>query len=383
MEMNLVDQEYFARESEPKHIQVANAEGSYLIDSKGKRYIDFSMGWCVGNIGWNNEEINNAIKNFHGPTYVQPQFEYQPWIDLAQLLAEITPGSLKKSFRATGGTEAVEIALQAAMEYTGRTKFLAVEGAYHGNSIATRALTTSDFNFFQTEKLSPPLDVSAIKQVEKILKKKDVAAFIMEPVIMNLGVLVPEAAFMKEVHRLCRQYGTLLIMDEVASGFGRTGKMFATEYFEIEPDIMCLAKCMAGGGAAIGATIMKDEVADSFSEDNFPYSTFGWHPLSVEAAIANIRYLQTHWNELDENIQSIGEYFLERLEHMKFDDKPEVTAMGLAIRLNFQNKKYYSEFCERAEAKGLLISSSGSMFPALNIDFEVAREGLDILESSL
>ncbi|MFP5386238.1 MAG: aspartate aminotransferase family protein [Bacteriovoracia bacterium] len=383
MEMNQIDQEYFAREAEPKHIQITQAEGSYLIDSAGKRYIDFNMGWCVGNIGWNNEEINNAIKNFHGPSYVQPHFEYQPWTELAQLLAEITPGKLKKSFRATGGTEAVEIALQAAIEHTGRTKFVAIENAYHGNSIATRALTTSDFSFIQSEKIRPPLTKKSLEKVEDILSRKDIAAFIMEPVIMNLGILVPETEFMQGLQSLCKKYGTLLIMDEVASGFGRTGRMFASEYFDIEPDIMCLAKSMSGGGAGIGAAIMTEEVANSFSEENFPYSTYGWHPLGVEAAIANIRYLQTHWNELDENIQSISEYFRERIEHMMFEDKPEVTVMGLAIKMRFKDKKYFREVCQRAEGKGLLISSSGSMFPALNIDFETAKQGLDILESCL
>lgn len=383
-EIDRLDKEYFTREAEPKHIQITRSEGSYLFDHLGRRYIDFTMGWNVGNVGWNNPEIKNALKNFSGPDYVQPHFEYEPWTELSQLLADLTPGNLKKCFRATGGTEAVEIALQAALEFTGRKKFLAIDGAYHGNSLATLGLVSEQTHgFFNWNRITLPLNEDKLNEVENILKRREIAAFIMEPVIMNLGVYIPEEKFMKGVGDLCQKYGTLLIVDEVASGFGRTGRMFASEYFEISPDIMCLGKGITGGAAGMGAVVMKDEVAESLISENFPYSTYGWHPFSVEAALANIRYLQTHWNELDENIESLGEYFQERLEHMKFEQKPEVSVMGLAVNLKFEDPSYGKRITKKAEEKGLFLSGSISMFPALNLEFQIAQEGLNILESCL
>ena len=175
----------------------------------------------------------------------------------------------------------------------------------------------------------------------------------------------------------------LLICDEVATGFGRTGKLFASQHFDISPDIMCLAKGITGGGAALGATIMTLEVADELQNESFPYSTFGWHPLSVEAALANIRYIQRSWRDLDENIKSLSEYFQQRLSDMKFKHQPEIQIMGLAMALKFKNEDYASEIVEKAQKKGLIIADGISMYPALNMEIEVAKEGLDILESCL
>jgi 4-aminobutyrate aminotransferase-like enzyme len=120
--MNLVqlDRTYLARDSEPDGIEVVRSDGSFLYGTRGKRYIDFTAGWCVGNLGWGNDEIRAAVRDFDGPDYVAPGYLYRPWAELAELLAEMAPGELSRSFRATGGTEAVEIALHAAMSYTGR-----------------------------------------------------------------------------------------------------------------------------------------------------------------------------------------------------------------------------------------------------------------------
>lgn len=373
--------EYFGSVTSNEDIEFKHSKDSYLIDQRGKKYIDFTMGWCVGNIGWNNKEVEKAIKSFDGPTYVSPHLEYKPWEELSELLAEMTPGKLKTCFRATGGTEAVEIALQAAMAYTGRKKIIAIDDAYHGNSIATWALV-SDSPFFNWERIKPPLNENALKSLENLLKDDDVAAFIMEPVILNLDVLVPDKKFMKGMQELCKKHGTLIIMDEVATGFGRTGKMFASDHFNIEPDIMCLAKGITGGAAALGATIMTEQVAKALYHGQFPYSTYGWHPLSVEAALTNIRYLQRNWGELEENIFIMNEYFTQRLSLMDFRVRPHISSMGLAIHVGFEQPKYAREISQRAFENGLIISEGLSMYPALNIDFETAKEGLDLLEKS-
>src|ERR1041385_2005613 len=278
--------------SETPAIEVKRAQGDFVYDSRGKKYIDFVMGWCVGNFGWGNPQIVRAVQRYDGPDYVYPEYSYAASGELARLLASISPENLTKSFRATGGSEAVELALQAAMLHTGRKKFVALEDSYHGNTIGAMSIASRE----NREKLSnllpychripTPLDEHALERLKSVLKGRDVAAFIMEPVAMNLNVLIPEKSFMKEAQQLCRRYGTLLVMDEVACGFCRTGKVFASEHFDIQPDIMTMGKAITGGVAGMGATIMTEEVADSLAEDGNVWSTFGWHPRSVAVAIA-------------------------------------------------------------------------------------------------
>src|SRR5712671_4677589 len=260
MTATALEKKYLGR-SETPEIRIVRAKGSFVFDASGRKYIDFVMGWCVGNFGWANPEIVRAAERYRGPDYVYPEYSYKPWGELGQLLASLAPGTLTKSFRATGGSEAVELALQAAMLHTGRRKFLSLEGSYHGNTIGALSIADSD-NRKKLKNLLPfchkidtPLDSKALGRIETQLKRRDVAAFIMEPVSINLGVLIPEKAFMTELQRLCRRYGTLLVMDEVACGFGRTGRIFASEHFDIRPDIVCLGKAIAAGVAGMGAML--------------------------------------------------------------------------------------------------------------------------------
>jgi adenosylmethionine-8-amino-7-oxononanoate aminotransferase len=256
MKTRVKEGRHLARQK-PGTLRVTKSEGSYLFDENGKRYVDFMMGWCVGNLGWGNAVVTRKGKAFTGPDYVQPALSYKPWDDLAELLVSITPGKLSKCFRATGGSEAVDLALQAALLHTGRTKLMSLEGSYHGNSIGGLSVGDSEVRkrckalLPGCHKIKPPLDEAAVKKIRRLLERGDVAAFIMEPISINLGVLIPSAEFMSDLQRLCREHGTLLIMDEVATGFGRTGKMFASEHYPIKPDILCLAKAITNGAGGI------------------------------------------------------------------------------------------------------------------------------------
>jgi acetylornithine/succinyldiaminopimelate/putrescine aminotransferase len=388
------DKKYLGRgEGAPVPFVVTKTRGPYLFDDKGRKYIDFVMGWCVGNIGWDVNEVTQRIKGFNGPTYVTPTFFYRQWAELAELLAKITPGDLTKTFRATGGTEAVEIALQAAMAHTQRHKFISIEGSYHGHSMGAMSVGSSSFRGWYNNllpgcyKIKPPLNEKAARQIEKLLSKKDIAAFIVEPIICNLGVEIPEKKFFSIVQKACKKYGTLLVADEVASGFGRTGRMFASEHYGLKPDIMCLAKGLTGGYGALGATIMTSKVARSF-EFNFSfYSTFGWHPLNVEAALRNLHYLQSNKKKLLNNTRALSRYFKERIGKMAFKRSVEVRIKGLAIGLVFNDSRYSDQIIERCMKNRLLVSDAGSgtviMYPPLNLDMKVAGKGLAIFERSL
>jgi adenosylmethionine-8-amino-7-oxononanoate aminotransferase len=400
METNALYKNFFGRNPSKDDFEIVKSEGSFILDSNGKQYIDFLMGWCVGNFGWDNLEIKNAMSN-DTPDYVYPNLLYRPWGELAKLLASITPGKLKKSFRTTGGTESVDAAMQIAMCYTNRHKFMSIEGSYHGNSLAAISIGSSiNRNTYQNllsncYKVEPPLDKSAIIKIENRLKRKDIAAFIMEPIICNMGVLVPEQEFMTDLQKLCKKYGTLLIMDEVATGFGRTGKLFATEHFEIEPDIMTLAKAITGGYASLGAVITTEEVAKSINKkigktpslySTFLYSTFGWHPSSVNAAIASINYIIKSEKTLLKNVSEMSHLFQVRLQQMKFKKMSSINLKGLAICVNTGDLKYAKQIKNKCKKSGLLIDADGPnlmIFPALTIDKKTAEDGLNILENCL
>jgi 4-aminobutyrate aminotransferase-like enzyme len=392
MQLREMDRKYFGREGEPKDVIVGDSSDSFLTDARGRRYIDFMMGWCVGNLGWGNTEIRAATQKFDGPDYVHPDYLYRPWAQLAEMLARITPGNLEVSYRTTGGTESVEGALQIAMAYTGRAKFVSIEDSYHGNSIGTMSIGASDNRkkfknlLPNCHKIGQPLDRRAVGKVETLLKKRDVAAFIMEPVICNLGAVVPADEFVRGVRELCSRYGTLFIADEVATGFGRTGKLFACEHFDLEPDVLCMAKAITGGYGGMGAVITTPRIAKAIKDDFSLYSTYGWQPRAVAAALANLRYLARHRNKLLRNATLLGEHFLARLAGMNFKGKATVRGKGFAIGIEVESEDYATEVGERCRKNGLLVSAEDDvlmLFPALTITRETAERGLDILERSL
>jgi adenosylmethionine-8-amino-7-oxononanoate aminotransferase len=378
-----------ARSEAAETLTVARARGSMLFDSRGKRYIDFLAGWCVGNLGWALPEIRDAMRRSRAPEYVYPYYAYKPWDELAERLAEAAPGNLRKVYRATGGTEAVDIALQIAMVSKGRKKFIALEDSYHGNSVGTVSIAARESREPFPNLLSGcmtvelPLDDRAAGKIETMLKNRDVAAFVMEPVCINLGVYVPETSFMERLRRLCTKYGTLLILDEVASGFGRTGKLFATEHYDIEPDILCLGKAITAGYAPMGATLTTEKVAKSIQGKAGFYSTYGWHPLSVDAALANLRYWRRHGKALFANIERIGALFSSRLAAMKVK---KVRIKGLAIGIELERETPADKVVAKCLKNGLLLASEGdslTILPPLNIDEKTAAQGLDILQQSL
>lgn len=381
-------QRFLAREDSPQ-LQIKRSKGSHVFDHNGNRYIDFLMGWCVGNFGWGNAVIEKPAREYKGPDYVYPGFDYPPWEDLAFLLVSVAPPGLGKCFRATGGSEAVDLAMQAAMLHTGRGRFLSLEGSYHGNTLAAMSIGASGKRgklrnlLPNCAKVEPPLDEKLLGRIEAQLKKRDVAAFIMEPIGMSLGVLIPEEGFLPELQRLCRRHGTLLVMDEVATGFGRTGTLFASDQFDIQPDIVTLAKAITDGVGGLGAMIATAEVASSMEEDGSFYSTYGWHPRSTAVAIATLKYIIRHEKKLLAQVTATAEYFAMRLAAMTFRRDVEIRQRGLAIGLDFGSEEYATKVGERCRKKGLLVSPEGKtvlLIPALNIDRKTAQKGLDILE---
>ena len=209
----------------------------------------------------------------------------------------------------------------------------------------------------------------------------------MEPVICNLGVMIPDHAFMKRINALCRRYGTLLVIDEVACGFGRTGKLFACEHFEIQPDILCLAKAITGGYVPMGACVTTAKIASKVMKNGFEfYSTYGWHPLAVEAAIANIRYWKKNKEKILSNVTTLSQRFTDRLSQMKFKKGATLRILGLAIGIEVSDPNYADHIQQKSLKKGLLFTTQENtltFFPPLTMRKAIAEEGLEILESCL
>lgn len=392
MDLKEEDNKFFGRGGQSMELEVTKAKGSLIYDREGKKYIDFLGGSGVSDLGWGEKEIESQIRNDDRPSYVYPHFYYRPWVELAKLLEKITPGNLQKSFRTTGGSEAVEAAMQMAMMYTGRKKFLSIEGSYHGNTLGALSIGASSRQekfpnlLGGCEKIDLPLNAESLEKIEDKLKENEVAAFIMEPVIVNVGVYIPEPGFMEELEKMCRQYGTLLVMDEAITGFGRTGKFFATEHYNIKPDILCMAKALSAGHAGIGAVITTKEVAEKVEGKIGLYSSYGWHPVSVEAAITNITYLLNNHKELFQQIEKTSHYYKQALEKLPFPENTEFRIKGLAIAIDLKDEKLASQIKRQCFENGLLMNTENSsllFLPALNIEKEVVQEGIDILKYCL
>jgi acetylornithine/succinyldiaminopimelate/putrescine aminotransferase len=209
----------------------------------------------------------------------------------------------------------------------------------------------------------------------------------MEPISINLGVLIPEKDIIQRVRDLCRRYGTSFIADEVACGFGRTGRVFACEHFDLDPDMLCLAKAMSGGLAPIGAVIATAPLAKSMEEnDGTFYSTYGWHPRSVAAAIATLRDLKANRARLLAGVAEMSEYFRVRLLQLEFERPAAVRIQGLAIGIDVGDEDYADTIQNKCRRNGLLVSTEGStvlLLPSLVIDQRTAARGLDILARSI
>ncbi len=370
------DRKFIGRDAPALDVAVVGAEGSILRDARGRTFIDFMSGWCCGNLGWSHPEIRARMQRYSGPDYAPPSMMYPPWIECAKLLAELTPGRLERCYRATTGTEAVELAMQIARALTGRDKFLSVEDDYHGNSIAVKSIG---------HRLKLPLDGRALSRLERALEHEQVAAVILEPIITNLAVEIPTAEFMTGAVDMCRQYGTLFVADEVATGFGRTGAVFACEHYGLEPDILCVAKALTNGAAPMGATITTAAIADTVDELEI-YATFGWHPIACEAALV---VLETWHRDSDILLAQVAErsaQFSDRFAEMKLPEGTDVRIQGLAIGIDLPADTDAEEIVGSCQERGLIISGEDgqlSIFPPLTIDRKTADAGLDILASQL
>jgi adenosylmethionine-8-amino-7-oxononanoate aminotransferase len=374
---------------------ISRGEGVHVFDSEGNKYIDLVAGVTRPiHLGYGNAELAQAIYDqMMTLAYFTPlMFANEPAIKLAEVLSEITPGAINHFTFECGGSEAVETAMKLAKHYhyfkgdKGRYKILSRKGAYHGvNGIGVRALGSMVPMRHMMEPLAPgsvfaespycyrcPYDqtypdcgIVCARDIENIIEFEGpelFSAMIGEPIQQGFGALAPPKEYWPIIREICDKFGILLIIDEVICGFGRTGKMFATEHFDVQPDIMTMAKGITSGYVPLGAVGVTDAVMAPIEVFNHLH-TYGNHPVCCAAGLKTIEILQRE--NLVEASEKLGKYFLEGLQELeRHSIVGEIRGTGLWTAIDFTVDKktraplpteHLVNMAERAKKKGLII----------------------------
>lgn len=373
----------------PVSLEVDRAEGIYIWDRSGKKYIDMVSGLAVNNIGHNHPNIIQAIKNQSEKyLHVMPYGEFiqDPQLELAKKLDEILPPILSNSYFVNSGTEANEAAIKLAKRFTGKSEIIAFHKSYHGSTHGSLSISGNETKKSAFRPLLPDirfLQFNVKGELDKISERT--AAVIIEPIQGDAGVRIPDADYMRLLRAKCTQTNTLLIFDEIQTGFGRTGKMFAFEHFDVVPDILTIAKAL-GGGMPIGALVSSKEIMSTFSHDPMlgHITTFGGHPVNCAAANAMIKTLEKE--DLISSVEKKGA-LIEDL--IKGDSIVEIRRKGLMIAIEFDGFEWVKRIFYKNLDKGLItfwfISCNNSfrLAPPLIISEEQINEACVLINRSI
>jgi putrescine aminotransferase len=322
--------------------QFVKAEGVCVWDSEGKQYLDFLGAYGALNTGHNHPRILEALDQVKEmPNLLQASLGTVVGA-LAKNMALITPGNLQRSFFCNSGAEAVEGALKLARAATGRQKLIYCDNSFHGKTLG--ALSVTGRGKYQSifQPLLPgcvPVPYGDLDALENELKKEKAAAFILEPVQGEGGIIIPPPGYLSGARKACSKYGTLLIIDEIQTGFGRTGRMFACQHDDVVPDIMCLAKSLGGGIMPVGAYITTDEIwkkaYGSMDKALLHTTTFGGNTWAAAAAITALEIILEE--KLAEKAEESGEYLLRGLGRLKekYPLLKDVRGLGLMVGIEF------------------------------------------------
>jgi 4-aminobutyrate aminotransferase len=399
---------------------IESAKGCYVIDNTGKEYLDFVQGIAVNALGHCHPNVVKAICD-QTKKIMCASFNlvsYSSTLKLAEELAKVTPGELNVTFFSNGGAEAIDGAIKLARNTTHRPGIIAFRGSFHGRTLGATSVTGSNSKYRKNyEPLVPSVyftpyptcyrclynttedkcSMDCLQELQRtfdyLIDPSNVAAVLMEPVMGEGGYVVPPKKFVKELRELCTKHGILLIFDEIQSGFGRTGKMFASEHFDVIPDIMTLGKAIAGG-LPMSAIVSTKEIMDTWKPGQHG-TTFGGHPVCAAAGLA---VLETFKEEnVLENCNIQGAYLKERLLEMKekYPSLGDVRGLGLMVAVEFINPDKSPSADKLNKVKGFCLQNglltlscgvygNGFRFATpLNISREDLDKGLSIFEDAL
>ena len=354
----------------------AEADGVWVKDIDGNVFLDFSSGIAVTNVGHRHPKVVEAIKRqselliaCHNSLYTEARSEF-----LKKLMA-LTPSGLKKAFLCNSGAESVEAALKIARRFTAKTDILAFVNSYHGKTMGALSGTWNARYRTPFQPLVPGFAHVPYGKIDAVVNAitDKTAAVLVEPIQGEGGIRVPPEGFLKELRELCDKMNVLLVFDEVQTGFGRTGKIFAFEHSGVVPDILCLAKAV-GGGLPIGVTVAREDVMASMKRGEHS-STFGGNPLVCAAASAAIDVLISE--NLPERAAALGKYLMERLEetHKRYGIVREVRGLGLMIGVECRFDIY--NILMGAQNKGVIILDAGRNILRFIPPLVITREQLD------
>ncbi|MDC0194206.1 acetylornithine/succinylornithine family transaminase [Candidatus Nitrosopelagicus sp.] len=367
-------------------VTIEKGLGAHVWDTNNKKYIDCMGGYGVALVGHRNERVVNAIKSqidkiitVHSSLYSKTREEF------LETLFKVAPKGLTQAHLNNSGAEAIEAAMKFARKFTGKKGMIAMNGSYHGKSMGALSLT---FNPKYRKAFQPLVDkvtFSPFGNIESLREKidDDTAFVILEPIQGESGIHVAPDGFLQDVRKLCNDNGILLIFDEIQAGLGRTGRMWASEHWYTAPDILCIAKGIAGG-VPMGVTMVRPDILDCISKGEHS-STFGGNPLSCAAGTATLHALTQ--DGLIDNADKMGKLFREGLERLK--EKHTVIrairgkGLMIGIELKFEVKNILMEGIE----KNLLLLYSGRnilrLLPPLVISEEDVTKSLEILDELL
>ena len=339
-------------------IEVARAEGSFFYTPEGKRYFDLVAGVSVSNVGHANPDVVKAVQQqaadymhvmVYGEMVERPQVEY------AHRLAELLPGNIDCLYFVNSGAEAVEVALKLAKRYTGRTELISMRRAYHGSTHGAMSMMGTPEGEEWKAEFRPLLpDVRAInfnsfEDLNRITSRT--AGVLCEVVQGEAGVRLPNPEWLKALRARCSEVGALLIFDEIQTGMGRTGEMFAATKYNIVPDVVCLAKAF-GGGMPLGGVAANRQILNSFTHNPClgHITTFGGHPVCCAAGLAALNYLIN--NNVVESVESKGALFEQRLS--KHPRILEIRRSGLLLALELGKPEYLYRLMEIFKEVGIM-----------------------------
>ncbi len=399
---------------------IERGEGSFIYTKDGRRYLDFASGIATNNVGQCHPRVVKAAieqtqKCIHAAASV---VHYELHVELAEKLVEITPGSIEMCFFANSGAEAVEGAVKLARYTSGRPIVISFIGSFHGRTYGAVSLTSSKAHYRAGyQPMLPSLfhtpypycyrcpmghrrqecSIDCLNYLRQMLHTvtpvEDVAAILLEPVLGEGGYVVPPAEFVRGLRQLCDEHGILLILDEVQTGFGRTGKMFAAEHFTVRPDIMSVAKGIAGG-FPLSAVLASSRLMKAWPA-GVHGSTFGGNPVACAAALASIAVIQEEG--LLDNATRLGNMILSRLHELK-NQHPvigDVRGLGLMVGIEFvkddgsPDKDAVTRMRELCLEDGLILLSCGTdenvirLIPPLTVSDEEVDIALATIERGL
>lgn len=334
--------------SSPRLLEIERAEGMYLYDVNGKGYLDLVSGFAVSNTGHRHPKVIQAIKDQvdkHLHLTVYGEYIQSPQIKFASKLASILPDNLSSVYFVNSGAEATEGAMKLAKRYTGRYEIISCKNSYHGSTQGALSLMGNEHYKQAYRPLIPGINLIRFNHLEDLEKiTENTAAVFMETIQGEAGVIVPDKSYMQRLRKRCNETGTLLVLDEIQSGFGRSGKLFAFEHFDIVPDILLSAKGM-GGGMPIGAFISSNEIMGTLKENPIlgHITTFGGHPVSCAAGLANLEVILEE--KLYEDVERKEDLFRKHLQHPQIN---EIRGKGLMLSIqlsSFNQVAKVSQYC--------------------------------------